>query len=67
MQRIDELEVQQGKIESQLAMPEVYTDGERARDLLRDYDRVRGEIGALWDRLEEHEEKLARSREPKVD
>jgi hypothetical protein len=42
-------------MESQLADPEVYRDGDRARDLLADYERVRSEVESLWRRLEELE------------
>lgn len=49
--RIEELEAEQTEIESQLATPEVYRDGERSRDLLREFDRVQSEIAALYDRL----------------
>ena len=51
MKRIEELEAEQAGIEIELANPEVYRDGARARDLLRGYDRVRAELAALWDRL----------------
>ena len=50
--RIEELETEQSELETQLALPEVYKDGERARDLMREFDRVRAEIAALWDRVE---------------
>jgi ATP-binding cassette subfamily F protein 3 len=48
---IEALETEQAGIESQLASPEVYTDGTRARDLMRNYERVRAELAALWDKL----------------
>jgi ATP-binding cassette subfamily F protein 3 len=51
MKTIEGLEARQAEIESELATPEVYTNGEKSRDLLREYDRVRAEIAALWDRL----------------
>ncbi len=50
--RIGELEAEQAGIESDLADPEVYADGERARERLRQYDRVRVEIAAVLDKLE---------------
>jgi ATP-binding cassette subfamily F protein 3 len=41
------------EIEGQLADPEVYREGARARDLLAEYERLRGEVEALWQRLGE--------------
>jgi ATP-binding cassette subfamily F protein 3 len=40
-------------LESQLADPEVYHDGSRARDLVSEYERLRAEIESLWQRLTE--------------
>ena len=41
------------ELETQLADPEVYHDGARARDLVTRYDRLRAEIESLWQRLAE--------------
>jgi ATP-binding cassette, subfamily F, member 3 len=41
------------ELETQLADPEVYHDGERARDLVTRYERLRAEIESLWERLAE--------------
>ena len=51
LDRVEALEAEQAGIESQLASPEVYTDGQRSRDLMRDYERVRAELAALWDKI----------------
>jgi ATP-binding cassette, subfamily F, member 3 len=41
------------ELETQLADPEVYQDGERARDLVTRYERLRAEVESLWQRLAE--------------
>jgi hypothetical protein len=51
MKTIEGLEGRQAEIENELATPEVYSNGEKSRELLREYERVRAEIAALWDRL----------------
>jgi ATP-binding cassette subfamily F protein 3 len=38
-------------LETQLADPEVYQDGARARDLVARYERLRAEVDSLWERL----------------
>jgi len=51
-----EIEVREAKmreLESQLADPEVYQDGSRARDLVTRYERLRAEVESLWQRLGE--------------
>jgi ATP-binding cassette subfamily F protein 3 len=49
LQRIEQLETEQRKIEEQLADPDIYKNGEEARKLMREYERVRAELAALWD------------------
>jgi ATP-binding cassette subfamily F protein 3 len=46
-------EVRLGEIERQLADPDVYHDGERARQLIADYERLKAEVDSLWQRLAE--------------
>jgi ATP-binding cassette subfamily F protein 3 len=52
-QAIEEREGRLHAIESQLADPEVYADGARARALVGDYERLRAEVESLWQRLGE--------------
>jgi ATP-binding cassette subfamily F protein 3 len=40
-------------LEGQLADPEVYHDGERARGLVTEYERLRAELESLWQRMSE--------------
>ncbi len=51
MLKLETLEAEQTRIESELATPEVYASGEKSRQLLSEYERVRAEIAALWDKL----------------
>jgi len=46
-------EAQMRELEDQLADPEVYQDGPRARDLVTRYERLRAEVESLWQRLGE--------------
>ncbi len=39
------------EIETQLADPELYKDGSRSRELVGEYEKLRAEVEALWDRL----------------
>jgi ATP-binding cassette, subfamily F, member 3 len=57
LQRIEALESEQAALESQLADPEVYKDGNEMRRLMLEYDRVRAELAALWDRAGDLEPK----------
>ena len=57
--RIEALEAEQSALETQLADPEVYQEGERTRTLLGEYERVRTELAALWDKAND----LDRSRD----
>jgi hypothetical protein len=41
------------ELETQLADPEVYHDGARAKGLVTEYERLRAEVGSLWERLGE--------------
>jgi ATP-binding cassette subfamily F protein 3 len=50
LQRIEGLETEQAAIEAKLADPEVYKDGAETRRLMGEYERVRAELAALWDR-----------------
>jgi ATP-binding cassette subfamily F protein 3 len=63
LQRIDQLEAEQRKIEEQLANPDIYKNGEEARTLMREYERVRAELAALWDRAGDLEGKGPRAAE----
>jgi len=45
-------EARLSEIESRLADPELYRDGERTRELLGEYERLRAELESLWQRLE---------------
>jgi ATP-binding cassette subfamily F protein 3 len=40
-------------LEGQLADPDVYHDGARARDLVAEYERLRAELESLWQRMGE--------------
>ena len=40
-------------LEQQLADPDVYHDGERARSLVTEYERLRAELESLWQRMTE--------------
>jgi len=51
MKAIEGLEARQAEIETELATPEVYANGEKSRELLREYDRVRAEVASMYDRL----------------
>jgi ATP-binding cassette, subfamily F, member 3 len=46
-------EARLGEIEGLLADPNVYHDGERARLLIADYERLKAEVESLWQRLGE--------------
>ncbi len=48
-----ERETEMRSMEAQLADPEVYADGTRARDLVGRYERLRAEVESLWQRLGE--------------
>ncbi len=51
-----DIEVRESKLrelEAQLADPDVYQDGARARDLVTRYERLRAEVESLWQRLGE--------------
>jgi len=38
---------------TQLADPEIYHDGTRAKELVGEYERLRAEVESLWQRLAE--------------
>ena len=40
-------------LETQLANPEVYHDGTRAKELVTEYERLRAELESLWQRMTE--------------
>jgi ATP-binding cassette subfamily F protein 3 len=40
-------------LEAQLADPEVYHDGARAKELIAEYERLRAEVESLWQKLAE--------------
>ena len=40
-------------LEGQLADPVIYHDGNRARELVTEYDRLRAELESLWQRMSE--------------
>jgi hypothetical protein len=40
-------------LEVQLADPEVYHDGARAKALVTEYERLKAEIESLWQRMAE--------------
>jgi ATP-binding cassette, subfamily F, member 3 len=48
---LGEREARVRELETKLADPEIYRDGPRAKELLAEYDRLRGEIESLWERL----------------
>jgi ATP-binding cassette, subfamily F, member 3 len=50
---IETREAAMRELEVRLADPEVYHDGERARDLVTRYERLRAEVDSLWQRLAE--------------
>jgi ATP-binding cassette subfamily F protein 3 len=50
---IEQREAQVKALEAQLADPEVYHDGARARDLVSQYERLRAELESLWQRMAE--------------
>ncbi len=41
-------------LEQQLSDPEVYHDGQRAKELVGEYERVRAELDSLWQRIGEN-------------
>jgi hypothetical protein len=41
------------ELEALLADPEVYKDGEKSRELVTEYERVKAEGESLWQRLTE--------------
>ena len=41
------------ELEASLADPEIYRDGAKARELLAEYERLRGEIETLWEKISE--------------
>jgi ATP-binding cassette subfamily F protein 3 len=63
LQRIEQLENEQRAIEAQLADPDVYKNGDEARRLMREYERVRAELAALWDGARDLEGKGPRAAE----
>jgi ATP-binding cassette subfamily F protein 3 len=50
---IETREARIAELETQLADPEVYHDGARAKGLVTEYERLRAEVGSLWQRLGE--------------
>ena len=50
---IETREARQKQVEAQLADPEVYHDGAKAKDLVAEYERLRVELESLWQRLGE--------------
>jgi ATP-binding cassette subfamily F protein 3 len=50
---LEKREAEMHALESELADPEVYQDGPRARDLVTRYERLRAEVESLWQRLAE--------------
>jgi ATP-binding cassette subfamily F protein 3 len=50
---IQERERRIAELEARLADPQVYHDGEQARALVSDYERLRAELESLWQRLAE--------------
>jgi ATP-binding cassette subfamily F protein 3 len=63
LQRIESLESEQAGIEAQLADPDIYKNGEETRRLMREYERVRAELAALWDRAGDLESRGRRAAE----
>jgi len=54
---IESREASIAKLEAELADPDVYRDGERARELVTRYERLRAEVESLWQRLAELDRK----------
>ncbi len=52
-QDLERREARMKELETQLADPELYADGARARTLVTDYERLRAEVESLWQRLAE--------------
>ncbi len=52
-QDIEAREVKIRDLEQQLADPQVYHDGPRARELVTEYQRLRAELESLWQRMAE--------------
>ena len=50
---IEARESRMRELEALLADPEVYHDGERARELVTNYERLRTELESLWQKMEE--------------
>ena len=50
---LEQRETRMKELESQLADPEVYADGARARALVGEYEKLRAEVESLWQRLGE--------------
>jgi ATP-binding cassette subfamily F protein 3 len=50
---IETREARVRELETQLADPEIYHDGARAKDLVAEYERVRAELESLWQRIGE--------------
>ena len=50
---IETREARIAELETQLADPAVYHDGARAKGLVTEYERLRAEVGSLWQRLGE--------------
>ena len=51
-----DIETREGRVralESQLADPDVYHDGARAKELVAEYERLRAELESLWQRIGE--------------
>jgi len=50
---IEAREARRVVLEQQLADPEVYHDGTRAKELVGEYERLRAELESLWQRIGE--------------
>jgi ATP-binding cassette subfamily F protein 3 len=50
---IEARETRVRSLETQLADPEVYHDGARAKELVTEYERLRAELESLWQRMAE--------------
>jgi ATP-binding cassette subfamily F protein 3 len=50
---IEQREARVRELEAQLADPEIYHDGARAKDMVAEYERVRAELESLWQRIGE--------------
>jgi ATP-binding cassette subfamily F protein 3 len=48
---IESREARVRTLEAQLADPEVYHDGARAKELVGEYERLRAELESLWQRI----------------